>query len=163
MLARAKAVLAESHAIRTAVLDARVDESARSRLDEYIARATKDSCIAIALLQGDRLEYRAVNGSYAAIRAGEPRYLGRTYRDLFPEAAELGAEAKLREVIATRTSWTIGGFQTPIPGRSGVTHWEGECVPVASNGRGVDSVLVVNWEVTDLRCAEVATAAVRPR
>ncbi len=153
VLARAKAVLAESRVIRNAVLDAAVDETVRSRVEEYVARSTRDSRIAIALLKGDRLEYRVVNGSYAAIRS--ERYLGRSYRDLFPEAAELGAEAKLREVIATRTPWSIGCFETPIPGRIGLTSWEGECVPVASNGRGVDSVLVVNWEVTDRRAARL--------
>ncbi len=161
VIAHAKAVLAESHGIRRAVLNAQVDDKLRSRLEEYIAHSAKDSRIAIALLRGDKLEYRLVNVSYAAIREGGVGYVGRTYRDVFPEAAELGAEAKLREVIETRTPWTIDGFQTPIPGRIGPTWWQGECVPVASNGNGVDSVLVVNWEVTERKLAEAATRAVR--
>ncbi len=160
VIAHAKAVLAESHGIRRAVLNAQVDDAVRSRLEEYIARSTKDSRIAIALLKGDQLEYRLVNVSYAAIREGDVRYLGRRYRDIFPQAAELGAQAKLQEVIETRNPWKIDGFRTPIPGRMGPTWWEGECVPVASNGNGVDSVLVVNWEVTEQKLAEIAIGAV---
>ncbi len=149
VIEHAESVLAEANGIRKAVRNAEVDEGVRKRLEEYIARSAKDSRIAIALMRSDRLEYRVVNASYAAIRDGGTQYLGRTYRDVFPEAAELGAEAKLREVIETRQPWKIGGFKTPISGRRGNTCWDGECVPVASNGNGVDSVLVVNWEVTD--------------
>ncbi len=146
---RAKTVLAEAHGIRRAVRRAQVDDAVRTRLEEYVAHSTKDSRIAIALMKGDRLQYGVVNVSYAAIREGSVQYHGRTYRDVFPEAAALGAETRMREVIETAKPWKIGGFKTPIPGRSGPTWWEGECVPVASQGRGVDSVLVVNWEVTE--------------
>ncbi len=149
VIEHAERVLAEANGILKAVRNAEVDEPVRKRLEEYIARSTKDSRIAIALMRSDRLEYRVVNASYAAIRDGGTQYLGRSYRDVFPEAADLGVEAKLREVIATRKPWKIGGFKTPIPGRRGTTCWDGECVPVASSGDGVDSVLVVNWEVTD--------------
>ncbi|MGE5639196.1 MAG: PAS domain-containing protein [Clostridia bacterium] len=157
VIEQAKALLAEAHSIRRAVRDAQVDDSVRSRLEEYIARSTSDSRIAIALMKGDRLEYRTVNVSYAAIREGGVQYMGRTYRDVFPEAADAGAEAKLREVIETRQPWKITGFKTAIPGRKGPTWWDGECIPVASNGSGVDSVLVVNWEVTAQVLAAQAT------
>ena len=156
VMEHAKAILAEANSIRRAVRNAEVDDEVRKRLEEYIARSGKDSRTAIALMKGSSLEYRVVNVPYAAIREGGVQYLGRTYREVFPEAADLGAEAKLREVIETRRPWRIGGFKTPIPGRSGVTWWDGECVPVASNGNGVDSVLVVNWEITDPRLVQHA-------
>jgi PAS fold len=154
VIEQSRAVLAEAQGIRRAVRDAQVDEVVRKRVEEYVARSTKDSGIAIALMRGDRLEYRVVNVSYAGIREGGIQYLGRAYRDIFPEAADLGAEQKLREVIETGQPWKIGGFKTPIPGREELTCWDGECLPVASSGKGVDSVLVVNWEVTDKMLAE---------
>lgn len=157
VIERTRGVLAESQGFRRAVRHAQVDDVVRSRIEQYIARAAKDSRIAIALMKGDRLEYRVVNVSYAAIREGGVQYLGRTYRDLFPEAAELGAEEKLREVIETATPWQIIDFKTPIPGRTGLTWWEGECIPIAGDGNGVDSVLVVSWEITDRKLAELAT------
>lgn len=152
----ARQVLSEANGIRRAVRNAQVSAPVKARIEEFIASAATDSRIAIALLKGERLEYRVVNVAYAGIREGGVNYVGRTYRDVFPQAAELGAEERLRQVIETREPWQINGFETPIPGRIGSTWWDGECVPVASDGAGVDSVLVVNWEITQQKLARRA-------
>ena len=154
---RAQRVLAESRTIRR-VMDREVmpDIPDSTPTEQFIYRIAKNARqIAIALMRGERLEFRVVNDAYAAIRPGV-RFLGRTYRDLFPESAALGAEAKMREVIHTARAWYIDEYKTPIPGREGPTWWEGECLPIASGGAEIDSVLVVNWEITERKLAERA-------
>jgi hypothetical protein len=62
----------------------------------------------------------------------------------------------MAEVIRTGKPWYVKDFETPIPGRQGPTWWEGECIPVASKGTDIDSVLVINWEITERKLAERA-------
>ena len=123
---------------------------------ELLERFACDNKLAIALMRGERLEYAFVNTSYAAIREPGLQFIGRTYRDVFPEAAERGAEAKLQEVMRSGRPWYVDEFETPIPGREGMTWWEGECLPIAIDGVQVDSVLVINWEITERKRAQQA-------
>jgi len=100
-----------------------------------------------ALVEGLDLRYAYVNESYRNIRSEVPM-VGRTYREVFPEAAAAGAEANLRRVIATGASWIVYDYATPLPNRDVPAWWQGECVPVALRGEHPDAVLILIWDVT---------------
>ena len=100
-----------------------------------------------ALIEGPDLRYAYVNESYRNIRPDVPM-VGRTYREVFPEAAAAGAEANLQRVIATDASWIVDDYATPLPNRDVPAWWQGECVPVTLRGERPDAVLILIWDVT---------------
>jgi hypothetical protein len=103
--------------------------------------------VRVALVGGLDLRYAYVNESYRNIRP-DVLMVGRTYREVFPEAAAAGAEAKLQRVIATGESWIVDDYATPLPNRDVPAWWQGECVPVALGGEHFDAVLILIWDVT---------------
>ncbi|HUF76685.1 MAG TPA: PAS domain S-box protein [Longimicrobiales bacterium] len=119
-------------------------------------RILENAPVAIAVLKGTNLEYTLVNPAYQAIVGGETRLLGRTYGEVIPEVAEGGAEAALHRVIRTGRPWHIEEYEIDIPGRTGPTYWEGECVPLPNEHGEVDSVLLMVQEITDRKRDEAA-------
>ncbi len=121
-------------------------EGARFAIDGFDA-VFGEAEVKIAVVAGHDLRYVYVNESYRRIRA-DVAMVGKTYREVFPEAADGGAEASLRRVIATSRSWLVDDYPTPLPNRDVPAWWQGECVPIALGGGETDGVLIVLWEVT---------------
>jgi hypothetical protein len=104
--------------------------------------------VQIAVVAGRELRYVYANESYRRIRP-DFGMLGRTYREVFPEAAEAGAEARLRSVIDASQAWIVDDYPTPLPNRDLPAWWQGECAPIEIAGTGrPDAALIILWEVT---------------
>jgi hypothetical protein len=113
-----------------------------------LERVFANAEVQVAVVAGSELRYLYVNAAYRAIRPEVPM-VGRTYRDVFPEAADAGAEARLRSVIRTSESWIVEDYPTWLPNRPVPAWWQGECVPIDVTGRGhADAALILIWEVT---------------
>lgn len=110
-----------------------------------------------AIVAGRELRYIYVNQSYRAIRP-ETAMVGSTYREVFPEAAAAGAEANLRNVLATGRSWVVDDYPTPLPNRDVPAWWQGECVPLALRSAEPDAVLILIWDVTRRHIPEIGPA-----
>jgi len=107
-----------------------------------------DAEVLIAAMSAPDLRYLYVNAGYHGIRAGVPM-VGRTYREVFPEAAAAGAEARLHTVIDNRERWIVEDYPTRLPNREVPAWWQGECVPIDVAGTGwPDAVLILLWDVT---------------
>jgi hypothetical protein len=48
-------------------------------------------------------------------------------RELFPEAADAGAEALVREVLETGKPWMVESYLVPVQGKPDAT-WQGQVV-----------------------------------
>jgi len=104
--------------------------------------------VQMAVVAAPDLRYLYVNAAYRAIRPDVPM-LGRTYREVFPEAAAAGAEQRLKSVIETSEAWIVEDYPTRLPGREAPAWWQGECVPISVGGQGYpDAALILIWEVT---------------
>lgn len=117
-----------------------------------------DAEVRTAIVAGHELRYIYVNESYRQIRTDVPM-VGSTYRDVFPEAADAGAEARLRRVIATGKSWIVDDYPTPLPRRDTPAWWQGECVPISLSGDGTDAVFILLWDVTRRHLPRIGPAA----
>lgn len=115
---------------------------------DEIERAFGNSEVRLAVVAAPELRYVYVNPSYHAIRPEIPM-VGRTYREVFPEAADAGAEERLKSVIATSETWLVDDYPTWLPNREVPAWWQGECVPIDLNGSGTaDGALILIWDVT---------------
>jgi PAS domain S-box-containing protein len=123
------------------------------RQREVLERLVAHAPIAIAVVEGPDLRYTLVNPAYQSIVGPEVTVLGRTVGEVFPEAAERGAEEGMRQALCTGRPWRVRDFETPIPGRAGMTWWDGEVVPMPESA---ESLLVLTWEITDRKRAETA-------
>ena len=123
------------------------------RQREFMESLVNHVPIAIATVEGLDLRYRLVNPAYQAIVGPDVELIGRTYRDVFPEAADRGAEEHLRQVLRTGQPWEVRDFETPIPGRMGMTWWEGEVLPLPEASGASDSLLILNWDITERKRA----------
>lgn len=103
--------------------------------------------VCAAVVVGPELRYAYVNQSYRRIRA-EVAMVGRTYAEVFPEAAAGGAQARLQQVMETETSWVVDDYPTPLPHRDVPAWWQGECVPINLGGSTADAVLILIWDVS---------------
>lgn len=104
--------------------------------------------VQLAVMAGPSLRYAYVNRSYHGICPGTIM-VGRTYREVFPEAAAAGAEARLQLAMESGHSWIVDDYPTRIPGREAPLWWQGECVPIDLGGHGrADAVLVAIWDVS---------------
>ncbi len=121
-----------------------------------LQRIVDHAPVAIAVMKGYELEYVSVNPAYQAIMGPDVQFIGRTYRDVFPQAADRGAEERLRDVLRTGRPWKVRDFHTEIPGRTGMTWWDGEYLPLPNERGEIDSVLVLTWEITERKEAEEA-------
>ena len=104
--------------------------------------------VQIAIVSGQELRYVYANESYRRIRPGVTM-IGRTYRQVFPEAAEAGAEARLQCVIDTSETWIVDDYPTLLPERDFPAWWQGQCVPIEVGSAGrPDAALIILWDVT---------------
>ena len=108
----------------------------------------------IAVLQGRDLLFTLVNPAYQAIAPHIPM-VGKTYREVFPEAAEVGAEERVRHVIDTGEPWIIETYHGPIPGKPDA-RWQGTVVRLPIEDGQEPSVISIVWDVTDSWRAEEA-------
>jgi len=113
--------------------------------------ASDDLCI--AMLQGADLRYTFVNAAYQAI-APAVAMVGRTLREVFPEAAASGAERRFRDVLQTGKPWEVTAYRAPVPGKPDAT-WQGRVVRLDEAGKE-PSVLALFWDVTDRARMEAA-------
>jgi PAS domain S-box-containing protein len=114
-----------------------------------------DACVAI--LTGRELRYTFVNRAYQAILPGvEMR--GQRLRDVFPHAAQSGAEAALRQVLETGRPWRIDRYSTAVGADDSV--WEGEAVRSDAGATGdAASIVIFMRNVTASVRVERALAA----
>jgi PAS domain S-box-containing protein len=124
---------------------------------ELLAKAidTVDACVAI--LTGQDLRYTFVNRAYEAINPTVPM-VGQRFRDVFPSAAEAGAEAKFREVLESGQPWRIQRYGAPLSFEFGAV-WEGEAVRAEPISQGAPpSIVVIVRNVTETVRTEQALA-----
>ncbi|HMK47962.1 MAG TPA: PAS domain S-box protein, partial [Methanocella sp.] len=107
----------------------------------------------IAVLQGKELRYTLVNPVYQAIAPHIPM-IGKTYREVFPEAAEVGAEERTRRVIDTGETWIVETYHGPIQGKPDA-RWQGTIVRLPVEEGQESSVISIVWDVTERWRAEV--------
>jgi PAS domain S-box-containing protein len=114
-----------------------------------------EACVAI--LTGRDLRYTFVNEAYEAINPGVPM-LGQRFSDVFPNAAETGAEEKLREVLESGKPWRMERYKARISSDPSAV-WEGEAVraePQVEQGHA--SVVIIVRNVTGAVGTEQALA-----
>jgi|GEM_PF-2552958 len=126
----------------------------QQRQREFMESLVNHVPVAIATVAGPELRYHSVNPTYQAIVGPDVKLIGQMYRDIFPEAADRGAEEYLRQVLRTGQPWKIRDFETLIPGRTGMTWWEGEVIPLPGAFGAPDLLLILNWEITERKQAE---------
>lgn len=133
------------------------DERRRER--DFLEQLIEASPVAVAVVEGMDLRFTTLNTAYRTIAGAKPApEIGRTYSEVFPEAAELGVAEKLREVIRTGKPWKVRDLKTPI-GTRAETWWEGECLPLENERGERDSVLILIWDITERKIAENVIAA----
>lgn len=130
-------------------------ENQLGRQQQFLANLIESSPVAIAVVQGMDLRFTVMNPAYRDIAGASKPEVGRTYPEVFPEAAERGAAEQLRNVIRTRKAWKVFDFQTPIGPRAS-TWWMGEFMPLHNDAGAIDSVLIVTWDITERKEAEQA-------
>ena len=122
-----------------------------------IERHFGNSEVRLAVVAAPDLRYVYVNPAYRSIRPEIPM-IGRTYREVFPEAAEAGAEERLKSVIATSETWIVDDYPTWLPNREVPAWWQGECVPIDLQGSGrPDAALILIWDVTQRHVPDFGT------
>lgn len=115
--------------------------------------------VQMAVVAAPDLRYLYVNAAYRNIRPEAPM-VGRTYAEVFPEAAEAGAEERLKTVIATSETWIVDDYPTWLPNREVPAWWQGECVPISVGGLGYpDAALILIWDVTQRHVPEAGPLA----
>ena len=123
---------------------------------DLVQRLVQGAPLAIAVLRGPDLEFAMVNAAYQAMLGADVALVGRSFDDVFPEAAQRESAERLREVLCSGQPWRVGDFETEIAGRNGRTWWEGKCLPLPNDSGAVDSVLLLMWEITGRKRAEQA-------
>jgi PAS domain S-box-containing protein len=108
----------------------------------------------IAVLRGRDLRYSLVNPAYQALAPGI-QMLGRTYSEVFPDAAGRGALERFHRVLDTGEPWVVEAYAAPIPGKADA-RWEGRVVRLPEEPGQELSVLVEIWDVTERVRAEEA-------
>ncbi len=112
--------------------------------------ANSGSCIAV--VKGHELRYEMANQAFQTFVSDGPM-VGRTYREVFPEAAENGAETLVQRVLETGEPWLVEDYQAPIPGKADAT-WQGQIVRLPVVEGEEPSALVVVWDITERKRAE---------
>ncbi len=129
--------------------EARLEQRQESEfLQSIIANA--GSCIAV--VTGRELRYTLANRAFQHF-AGEAPMVGRTFRDVFPEAAEAGAEANIQRVLETGEPWIVDTYHAPVPGKPDAI-WQGTVVRLPLVKDHEPSALAVVWDITDRIQAE---------
>ncbi len=124
---------------------------------DLLATIVRHAHSCIAVVAGRELRFVLVNPAYQAIAPGTPM-LGRTYPEVFPEAAASGAEARFHRVLETGETWIVTRYRAPIPGNPDAT-WEGEVTRLPDEPGAPPRALVVIQDVTDQARVEQALVA----
>ncbi len=115
--------------------------------------------VGVAVYRGPELRFTMVNPAFQAI-APESHMVGRTYRDVFPEGVEAGAEAHLRRVYETGEPWRRERYRAPLPDKPDAA-WTGETVKVPGADDEDALLLGITWDVTEQARAEEALRETR--
>ncbi|MGY6217325.1 response regulator [Methylolobus aquaticus] len=156
LLAHEAAAIIEHAQNETAQRDS---AAAQQRQREFLECVINHAGACIAVLKGRDLRYVLVNPAFEAFTQGVPM-VGRTYRELFPEAAAAGAEARLEQVLETGEPWHVEAYRAPVPGFPDAL-WQGHVVRLPSIPGEEASLLAVVWEITALKQAEAALEETR--
>ena len=128
---------------------------------ELLRAVVEQSQICIAVLAGQELRYTLVNPAYQAISPGT-RMLGRTYDEVFPEAAASGSRARFLRVLETGEPWDVDRWRAPVPGKADAT-WRGRVVRLPAVPFEPPAALVVIEDITAQVRAEEAHRAEREK
>jgi PAS domain S-box-containing protein len=129
----------------------------RSEVEQRRQRAFLEGLVAhtgacIAVVAGRDLRCTLANPAFVAVAGGAPM-VGRTYREVFPEAARAGAEARIQRVLETGEPWKVENYRAPVAGIPDAT-WEGHVVRLPDQPGEEPSALAVFWDVTERKRAE---------
>ena len=127
-------------------------ELEQRRQREFLECLITYAGVCIAVVKGHELRYTLANPAFQAFAGGVPM-VGRTYGEVFPEAARAGAEAHLHRVLETGEPWKLESYCAPVPGIPDAT-WQGHVVRLPAVEGEEPSTLVVVWETTALKRAE---------
>jgi len=133
----------------------RESESEQRRQREFLARLLASAPYGISVCKGRDLVFEMVNPAYQAMVGPEVQFVGRPYREAFPQAAAAGAEARLQQVIETGEPWIVERFGAPIPGKPNAI-WDGQVVRLPSAAGDEPSILAIVWDVTEQAATEEA-------
>lgn len=125
----------------------RMSEGQQARQHQFLETLLDTAQVHIAVMQGHALRYTLVNRAYQSLRPEVPM-LGRTYGEVFPEAAAAGAEELLRTILTTGEPHTDYGYPAPIPGKPDAA-WDHQIVRLPLVAGEEPSVLVLTWDVTE--------------
>ena len=136
----------------------RAEQSSRenedSRQREFLECVIANAGSCIGVMKGRDLRYTMANQAYQAFAPDMP-IIGRTYREVFPEAAEDGAEGFLQHVLETGEPLELEAYHAPVPGMAGAI-WQGQVVRLPAAPGEEASVLAVAWNITELKRVEAA-------
>jgi two-component system, cell cycle sensor histidine kinase and response regulator CckA len=132
----------------------RESESEQRRQREFLECLIANAGTCIAVVKGRELRYTVANPAFQTVAAGEPM-IGRTYREVFPEAAAAGAEAGVQRVLETGEPWVIEAYHTQVPGKPDAI-WQGHVVRLPLAAGQEPSALVVVWDITEHKHMEDA-------
>lgn len=132
----------------------RANEQQQSRQRRFLETLLDNAQACIAVMKGRELRYTLVNRAYGALRP-DMAMIGRTYREVFPDAAAAGAEDLLQKVIETGEPHTDFGYRAPIPGKPDAA-WDHQIVRLPVEEGEEPSVLVITWDATDHKRAQEA-------
>ncbi len=124
--------------------------------EDLLGRIVTSVPVAIAVLNGPELRFVSANPAYQAILGPDVPLIGRRYAEVFPQAAASGSEEEILAVMRTGRPWRVSEYATELPGREGLTWWQGEVLPLPNAGGVVESVLVLASEITERKRIEAA-------
>ena len=119
---------------------------------EYLECVIANAGSCISIVTGQELRFSLVNSAFQAFVPDVPM-VGRTYREVFPEAAEMGAEALVQRVLETGDPWKVESYRAPIPGKPEAT-WQGLIVRLPARLGEEPSALTVVWDITEIKRTE---------
>jgi PAS domain S-box-containing protein len=108
---------------------------------QALGAAADQASLCIAILAGRDLRFSYVNAACQALAPGITM-LGRTYRDVFPEAARAGAEAALQRTMDAGKTRRVERYRAPVPAQADAV-WQGEVVPVATRAGEAPALAVL--------------------
>jgi len=138
----------------------RESASEQRRQREFLECVIANAGACIAVVQSHDLRYTMANAAFQSFAPDGPM-VGRTYREVFPEAAA-GAEALLRRVLETGEPWEVENYRAPVPGNPDAT-WQGRVVRLPVVTGEAPSALAVVWDITERRRIEDAERASRTK
>lgn len=122
------------------------------RAQNYLLeRLVNQGSVAIAVVKGPDLEFTSVNLLYQQIVGPETKIIGRTYTEIFPQAADLGIDRRMRDVMLTGKPWRLRDFETSMHEWDRTAWWDADFLPLPDENGQMDSLLILAWDNTDRR------------